>query len=148
MEERFKVLGTQGKESIPWLVIAPHEARAVKNHCQTLEHINKRGGLSWSEILAVLEDRACTSMDEKEAKEKVRKIVDETICTVRMVDDGDGHYVPFECCSFTNPATSGGESFIDDISLPCAEQGCVEDCDKCIIQKIMDEYAELTSQKN
>ena len=34
---------------------------------------------------------------------------------------------------------------IYDIDLPCGAD-CGNNCDKCIIQKIMDEYAEITQQ--
>lgn len=64
---------------------------------------------------------------------------------IEMVKDGDGHYVPLECCSMTNPATSGGVSMIDDIDLPCGSD-CGNICDTCIVQKIMDEYAKVTGQ--
>lgn len=43
--------------SIPWLMIEPHEYQARMNHDQTLDVLAKRGGLSASEALAVLEDR-------------------------------------------------------------------------------------------
>ena len=62
-----------------------------------------------------------------------------------MVKSDNGHYVPMECCSVANPITGGGVSEIDDIDLPCGAD-CGNDCDKCIIQKIMDEYAEITQQ--
>ena len=43
---------------IPWSVIAPHEAQALRNQGgQTLERLQERGGLSPEEALAVLEDR-------------------------------------------------------------------------------------------
>lgn len=42
---RFKVLGTEGKCSIPWMAIAPHEGQAICNHGQDLEMLNRRGGL-------------------------------------------------------------------------------------------------------
>ncbi|MDE6052768.1 MAG: hypothetical protein K2G55_03200 [Lachnospiraceae bacterium] len=65
--------------------------------------------------------------------------------TVQMIKNDGGHYIPMECCSMTNPRTSGGVSEIDDIELPCGAD-CGNECDKCIIQRIMDEYAEITQQ--
>ena len=62
---------------------------------------------------------------------------------IKMVEY-DGHYVPEECCTMTNPITSGGESVADDCEMPCGE--CCEDCDTCIIQKIFDEYSKITNQ--
>lgn len=142
---RFKVLGTKEKCSIPWTVIAPHEGQAIYNHGQSLEMLNKRGGLCWSEMIAVLEDREWIRMDESMARKKVEAIVKKQIATVQMIKDNEGHYVPWECCSLTNPRTRGGVSEIDDIDLPCGAD-CGNNCDKCIIQKIMDEYAEITQQ--
>lgn len=107
--------------------------------------MNERGGLCWSEMIAVLEDREWTRMDEAMARKKVEAIVKKQIATVQMIENDEGHYVPWECCSLTNPRTSGGVSGIDDIDLPCGAD-CGNNCDKCIIQKIMDEYAEITCQ--
>jgi hypothetical protein len=45
--------------TIPWAMIEPHEAQARKNHYQSLERLNERGGLSPCEIVAVLEDKDC-----------------------------------------------------------------------------------------
>lgn len=142
MKDRFKVLGTN--LSIPWVVIIPHEKQAIYNHGQDLETLNRRGGLCWSEMIAVLEDREWTRIDENIARRKVEEVVRKSVCTVRMIKNDD-HYIPLECCSVTNPLTSGGISQIDDIDLPCGEN-CDKECNKCIIQKIMDEYAEITNQ--
>lgn len=60
---------------IPWSVIAPHELQARRNHGQSLERIHARGGLVWSEALAVLEDREWASMDREEARRQVEAIV-------------------------------------------------------------------------
>lgn len=62
-----------------------------------------------------------------------------------MVKNDDGHYIPLECVTMQNPITSGGLSEIDDIDLPCGAD-CDKNCGDCIIQKIMDEYAEITKQ--
>jgi hypothetical protein len=43
-------------QSVPWDLVAPHEARAWKNHWQTLERLAERGGLSPHELVAVLRD--------------------------------------------------------------------------------------------
>jgi len=42
--------------SVPWAMVAPHEAQAKRNHDQTLEELARRGGLSPRELLAVLND--------------------------------------------------------------------------------------------
>lgn len=43
--------------TIPWGLLAPHEAQALKNHGQTLERLAQRHGLSFCEALAIIEDR-------------------------------------------------------------------------------------------
>lgn len=143
--KRFSVLGTNEQCSIPWIVIAPHEGQAICNHGQDLETLNRRGGLSWSEMIAVLEDRRYIKMDESIARRKVEEKIRKQIYTVQMIKNDDGHYVPMECCSMTNPITSRGVSEIDDIDLPCGAD-CGSNRNNCIIQKIMDEYAEITQQ--
>lgn len=64
---------------------------------------------------------------------------------IEMIKDDDGLYAPRECCTFTNPLTSGGRSEIDDIDLPCGAD-CGNECRECVIQRIMNEYANLTGQ--
>lgn len=62
---------------IPWRIVEPHEARAKKNHDQTLTRLAERGGLAPQELLALLND-VCWSefMDwpTTEAMEKLLKI--------------------------------------------------------------------------
>lgn len=62
---------------------------------------------------------------------------------VKMVEY-EGEWVPEECCTFTNPLTSGGESYIDDAETPCSN--CDGDCSTCVIQRVMDDYARVTGQ--
>lgn len=55
-EKKFPILGTN--ESIDWNLIAPHEKQAMENHGgQTLEKLARRHGLSWYELLCVMEDK-------------------------------------------------------------------------------------------
>lgn len=42
---------------VPWSLLAPHEAQAVRNHDQTLQRLAERGGLSPAEMVAVIEGR-------------------------------------------------------------------------------------------
>lgn len=64
-EKRFPVLASTHREraalealgcprSVPWSFVAPHEAQALENHEQTLERLAQRGGLSPSELVAVV----------------------------------------------------------------------------------------------
>lgn len=60
--------------------------------------------------------------------------------TVKMIKDEDGNYVPEECCSFSrNFETENIE--IDHVDLPCGAD-CDDQCQNCVIQRIMNEYTE------
>ena len=51
------------QEYIPYNIIAPHEAQAMRNHGgQSLQRLAERGGLGWDEILAVLKDKTWREM--------------------------------------------------------------------------------------
>lgn len=66
---------------------------------------------------------------------------------IKMVEFDEGVWVPEECCTMTNPLTSGGESIPDDVEMPCeGSESCTGDCGNCIIQIIMNEYALYTGQ--
>lgn len=56
----------------------------------------------------------------------------------------EGHYVPEQCCTMTNPTTSSGISYADDCDMPCGD--CCGDCETCVTQLVFDEYAKLTNQ--
>lgn len=56
MREFFPILQRPDFQ-LPWALIAPHEAQALNNHGQTLEKLAYRGGLSFEEAAAVMEDR-------------------------------------------------------------------------------------------
>ena len=61
------ILGRKDVAPFPWHLIEPHSKQAMKNHGQTLERLAERGGLSPSELLAVMEDREWHRMDQDEA---------------------------------------------------------------------------------
>nr|WP_295941241.1 hypothetical protein [uncultured Acidovorax sp.] len=42
---------------LTWTLIEPHRQQAMDNHGQTLEKLADRGGLSFCEAAAILEDR-------------------------------------------------------------------------------------------
>lgn len=65
-ERRFPILRSSTDKrlnpdypsSVPWSVVAPHERQALRNHGgQSLETLARRGGLSYLEMMCVLEDR-------------------------------------------------------------------------------------------
>ena len=60
----FPVLqpGRQPQAYILYNIIAPHEAQAIRNHSQTLQRLAERGGLDWTEVLAVLNDKTWKEM--------------------------------------------------------------------------------------
>jgi hypothetical protein len=51
------------------------EPRAQKNHSQTLGSLDARGGLSWCEAAAILEDREWRKMEMADAKARVIEII-------------------------------------------------------------------------
>lgn len=62
---------------IPYAVIEPHEEQALKNHGQTFQRLAERGGLCYSEALAVLKDRDRTDVEQSIAKHRVYVIIQE-----------------------------------------------------------------------
>ena len=81
--KRFPVLGgvtwklpENCPESVPWELVAPHEAQAMRNHCgQTLKRLAERGGLGPCEMVAVLEDRPWKTMPLSDAVKRLRELV-------------------------------------------------------------------------
>lgn len=55
------IMGATLLSEIPFAMIAPHEAQALRNHGQTLERLAQRGGLGVSEALDILEGRPWNS---------------------------------------------------------------------------------------
>ncbi len=61
---RFRVLSSKSErrqyptipQTIPWSLIEPHEQQALKNHNQSLECLDSRGGLGILELYVVLQD--------------------------------------------------------------------------------------------
>lgn len=72
---KYPVIGTRPQEYIPHEVLIPHEKRTMENHGgQTLQRLAERGGLSWYEILCVLEDvRDIKGLENEDCKRKVWK---------------------------------------------------------------------------
>lgn len=61
-----------GLTDVPWSLVAPHADQARKNHYQTLERLAARGGLTLSELVAVLEGRRWEKMERADALALVR----------------------------------------------------------------------------
>lgn len=66
----FRVGDQPGRHltGIPWAMIAQHERQAQRNHFQSLQRLHDRGGLVWSEALAVIEDRAWSNVPDAKAR--------------------------------------------------------------------------------
>lgn len=43
--------------TVPWALVAAHEAQALENHGQTVQRLAERGGMGTRELVAVLTDR-------------------------------------------------------------------------------------------
>lgn len=76
-EKRFPIISARSgiKESVPWSYLNHCENRTYKNHGQTLEELAAQGGLTWVELLAIMEDRPWYNMDHDEAKRKVHQMM-------------------------------------------------------------------------
>lgn len=63
-------------QRIPWGIIQPHEAQAIKNHGQSLYNLASRGGLNCVEAVAVLTDSEYPLSESYESKqnEEIREI--------------------------------------------------------------------------
>lgn len=76
----YQINSSDPEEFIPYDVIAPHEAQALRNHAQTLHRLAERGGLDWGEILAILTGRSRSTAFEVErnkAKTAVLNIIED-----------------------------------------------------------------------
>ncbi len=67
------------KQYIPRGLLSPHEKQAWRNHGQSLSKLAQRGGLSWAEALAIIEDKKLRDAehDEKVAETIIRKMAAE-----------------------------------------------------------------------
>jgi hypothetical protein len=96
-QEFFPIMGekvcTRSIVTLPWALIAPHEAQAKVNHSQTLKRLAERGGLAPCEAVAVLEDRPWVPMRPFAfAENRLRTIINER-CRV----------IPVACPSVPTP---------------------------------------------
>jgi len=69
---KYPVLGTQGQAKVDWQFVEDHAKQAYENHRQTVERLAERGGLSWCELCAVVQDRKWSKMETADAIEQVR----------------------------------------------------------------------------
>lgn len=60
---------------VPWELIEAHSGQCMKNHSQSVETLDVRGGLDPSELCAVLEDRPWKPMPYQLAVATVQKLL-------------------------------------------------------------------------
>ena len=63
-------------QQIPWAMLEPHNAQAMRNHAgQDLVVLRRRGGLSACEALAILDDRPYRLMDADDSTQELAQRV-------------------------------------------------------------------------
>lgn len=70
---QFPILGSRGAK-IDLQLVEDHGKQAYSNHYQTVERLAERGGLSWCELHAVLNNRPWQKLDENTAITECRAI--------------------------------------------------------------------------
>ena len=71
--KQFPILGSRGAK-IDLQLVEDHGKQVYSNHYQTVERLAERGGLSWCELHAVLNNRAWQKMDGNTAIAECRAI--------------------------------------------------------------------------
>lgn len=69
-------LAAGAPRSVPWSLLAPHEARAFTNHSQTLEVLASRGGLGLDEMVAIIHERRWTRMPPGAARLQIMALLE------------------------------------------------------------------------
>ena len=71
--KQFPILGSRGAK-IDLQLVEDHGKQAYSNHSQTVTRLAERGGLSWCELHAVLNNRPWQKLDENTAIAECRAI--------------------------------------------------------------------------
>lgn len=69
--------GLERLEPLPMALLERHEARAIRNHGQSLKQLRDRGGLSVSEAVAIMEDRPMTLLPIALAVHRLADLVEQ-----------------------------------------------------------------------
>jgi hypothetical protein len=97
-ERRFRIMADREPptcpSSIPWGAILAHEQQALRNHDQTIECLNQRGGLAPCEAVAVLENRRWKEMPDR--NEAVRRLLELTGMCAHCGGSGFGPAPPVD----------------------------------------------------
>lgn len=72
-DRRFPIKLDNDIKSVPWALMAPHDAQALVNHGRTIEQLAARGGTTPEEALAIIEGRAFMRMPFREARERLQE---------------------------------------------------------------------------
>lgn len=77
----YPILGTRPQQYIPKGLLMTHKRYAWINHGQSLDQLAQRGGLSWTEALAIISGKLWKDVehDENKAEIIVKKLVSEYI---------------------------------------------------------------------
>jgi len=68
--------------ALPWPLVAAHEPQALINHGRSIGELAANGGIEWSEMVAVLEDRPCHWMSVDEAAERLEELFADWVFTL------------------------------------------------------------------
>lgn len=62
----YPILGTNPQQYIPRGLLMSHENQAWENHGQSLNRLAQRGGLTWTEALAIIEGKRWKDAEHNE----------------------------------------------------------------------------------
>ena len=74
---------------LPWALMVPHTAQALKNHGQTLERLAERGGLGFTEAYAILKDKDGSAVKHDAPAQAAARVLIE-----RLIAQAGPVYVP------------------------------------------------------
>lgn len=97
--KRFPILKSDEPRrlSIPWDVVAPHQAQAYTNHWQTLERLASRGGLTYDELWSVIYGLPWAKADADARRARGKALVQEV-----LRDEEAGHVFIARCAYCLN----------------------------------------------
>ncbi|HEV2545951.1 MAG TPA: hypothetical protein VGU20_01305 [Stellaceae bacterium] len=68
--------------ALPWPLVEAHENQALINHGQPIAELAKNGGIDWSEMVAVLEDRPWHWTSVGQAAERLEELFADWVFTL------------------------------------------------------------------
>jgi hypothetical protein len=73
---------SEAPTALPWSLVAAHEPQALINHGQSVAALAENGGIEWSEMVAVLEDRPWHWMSVDDAAERLEELFADWVFTL------------------------------------------------------------------